>query len=130
MPSFKTSRVRLRARTPPFHGGDTGSNPVRGTKVSRIMRDFLFMVTVYVIESLKDHTWYTGMALDANRRLVEHNSGKNSFTRAHRPWKIIYTEQHSDWTLARPREKYLKTAAGKNWLAKKIEGGIAGSLPA
>ena len=25
-------RVRLRARTPPFHGGDTGSNPVRGTK--------------------------------------------------------------------------------------------------
>ena len=24
--------VRLRARTPPFHGGDTGSNPVRGTK--------------------------------------------------------------------------------------------------
>jgi hypothetical protein len=32
LPSFKTSRVRLRARTPPFHGGDTGSNPVRGTK--------------------------------------------------------------------------------------------------
>lgn len=31
LPSFKTSRVRLRARTPPFHGGDTGSNPVRGT---------------------------------------------------------------------------------------------------
>ncbi len=27
----KTSRVRLRARTPPFHGGDTGSNPVRAT---------------------------------------------------------------------------------------------------
>ena len=94
------------------------------------MRDFLFMVTVYVIESLKDHTWYTGMALDVNKRLAEQNSGKNSFTRAHRPWKIIYTEQHSDWTLARPREKYLKTAAGKNWLAKKIEGGIAGSLPA
>ena len=28
---LKTSRVRLRARTPPFHGGNTGSNPVRGT---------------------------------------------------------------------------------------------------
>ena len=27
----KERRVRLRARTPPFHGGDTGSNPVRGT---------------------------------------------------------------------------------------------------
>jgi hypothetical protein len=32
LPSLKMSRVRLRARTPPFHGGDTGSNPVRGTK--------------------------------------------------------------------------------------------------
>jgi hypothetical protein len=30
LPSQKR-RVRLRARTPPFHGGDTGSNPVRGT---------------------------------------------------------------------------------------------------
>jgi hypothetical protein len=28
----KKRRVRLRARTPPFHGGDTGSNPVRGTR--------------------------------------------------------------------------------------------------
>lgn len=26
--------VRLRARTPPFHGGDTGSNPVRATTES------------------------------------------------------------------------------------------------
>ncbi len=25
-------RVRLRVRTSPFHGEDTGSNPVRGTK--------------------------------------------------------------------------------------------------
>lgn len=31
LPSLKRP-VRLRARTPPFHGGDTGSNPVRATK--------------------------------------------------------------------------------------------------
>jgi putative endonuclease len=91
---------------------------------------FLFVVTVYVLESLQDETWYTGMALDANKRLVEHNSGKNRFTKGHRPWKIIYTEDHTDWSTARPREKYLKTAAGKNWLIKKLKGGDAGSLPA
>ncbi|MGZ4019813.1 MAG: GIY-YIG nuclease family protein [Flavisolibacter sp.] len=39
------------------------------------------MVTVYVLESFKDETWYTGMALDANKRLQEHNSGKNRFTK-------------------------------------------------
>jgi putative endonuclease len=88
------------------------------------------MVTVYVLESLLDQTWYTGMALEVTKRLAEHNSGKNRFTKGHRPWKIIYSEEHSDWTAARPREKYLKTAAGKKWLFKKIHGGDAGSLPA
>ncbi len=33
-------RVRLRARTPPFHGGNTGSNPVRGTKKLLWLRSF------------------------------------------------------------------------------------------
>jgi predicted GIY-YIG superfamily endonuclease len=88
------------------------------------------MVTVYVIESLHDQTWYTGMALDVERRLAEHNSGKNRFTKGHRPWKIIFTEKHQDWSNARPREKYLKTAGGKNWLLKKLNGGDTGSLPA
>jgi predicted GIY-YIG superfamily endonuclease len=48
------------------------------------------MVEVYVIESLMDGTWYTGMALKANARLLEHNNGKNRFTKGHRPWKIAH----------------------------------------
>ena len=80
------------------------------------------MVFVYVIESLTDKTWYTGIALSAVNRLKEHNSGKNRFTKGHRPWKIIYTEEHDDWQGARNREKYLKSAAGKRWLEKKLNG--------
>lgn len=78
------------------------------------------MVTVYVIESITDQTWYTGMALDAEARLKEHNDGKNRFTKGHLPWKIIYTEVYPDWASARIREKYLKSAAGKKWLAKQL----------
>jgi predicted GIY-YIG superfamily endonuclease len=74
------------------------------------------MITVYVIESITDATWYTGMAMDAVKRLAEHNAGKNRFTKGHRPWKIIYTEGHPDWATARVWEKYLKTSAGKKWL--------------
>ena len=88
------------------------------------------MVTVYILESLKDKVWYTGMALDVKNRLSEHNAGKNIFTKGHRPWKIIYTEDHPDWKVARVREKYFKTAAGKKWLEKKLSGGDTGSLPA
>ncbi len=90
-----------------------------------------FMVTVYVIESLLDGTWYTGMALDPYVRLKEHNAGKNRFTKGHRPWKIIYLEQHVDWEAGRKREKYLKTYAGKKWLVGFLShGGDTGSLPA
>jgi putative endonuclease len=78
------------------------------------------MITVYVIESLLDGTWYTGMAKDFTNRLNEHNQGKNRFTKGHRPWKIIYIEPHPDWGTARLREKYLKTNAGKNWLRKHL----------
>jgi hypothetical protein len=39
------------------------------------------MITVYVIESLIDETWYPGMAKVLNHRLHEHSSGKNRFTK-------------------------------------------------
>jgi predicted GIY-YIG superfamily endonuclease len=87
------------------------------------------MVYVYVIESLSDKTRYTGMALDPVVRLAEHNSGKNRFTKGHLPWKIIYSEKHQDWTDGRKREIYLKSAAGKRWLEKKLKEGDTGSLP-
>lgn len=78
------------------------------------------MITVYVIESLADQTWYTGMAMDPEHRLKDHNGGKNRFTKGHMPWKIIYTEAHPNWAQARVREKYLKSAAGKIWLTKHL----------
>ena len=80
------------------------------------------MITVYVIESIADQTWYTGIAINAVKRLKEHNSGKNRFTKAHIPWKLIYSEEQTDWMFARVREKYLKSAAGKKWLLKQIQG--------
>ena len=79
------------------------------------------MITVYVIESIANQTWYTGMAMDPENRLKDHNGGKNRFTKGHIPWKIIYTETHPDWALARVREKYLKSAAGKIWLRKQLK---------
>jgi putative endonuclease len=78
------------------------------------------MVYVYVIESLRDQRWYTGMALNAELRLKEHNAGKSKHTKGHMPWKIIYTEEHPDWATARVREKYLKTSHGKQWLRNKL----------
>ena len=49
------------------------------------------MVEVYVIKSLADGTFYTGMAFSATDRLNEHNKGKNKFTNGHLPWAVSYT---------------------------------------
>ena len=88
-------------------------------------------VWVYVIESVTDQVWYTGMAIDPVRRLADHNACRNRFTKGHLPWKLIFTERHENWKGGRVREKYLKSASGKNWLRKfLLSGGDTGSLPA
>ena len=46
---LKKRPVRLRARTPPFHGGDTGSNPVRATKVLMKIRAFFVLWLLYML---------------------------------------------------------------------------------
>jgi len=63
---------------------------------------------------------YIGMTSDIERRIVEHNSGKNKGTKPYAPFKLVYTEDHPDRISARKREKYLKTASGKRWLKYQI----------
>ena len=48
------------------------------------------MITVYVLESLKDHIWYTGMCMDIDRRLKEHNAGKQVYERPHAMENNLY----------------------------------------
>jgi predicted GIY-YIG superfamily endonuclease len=55
-------------------------------------------VYVDVIESISDKAWSTGMALNPENRLAEHNAAKNRFTKSHRLWKLIFTEQHLHYT--------------------------------
>ena len=77
-------------------------------------------IKVYILKSLKDGARYVGMSEDINRRLHEHNNGKNRYTKGHMPWKIIYHEEFETWAEARVREKYFKTSAGRRYLEKKL----------
>ncbi len=77
-------------------------------------------VYVYVIRSLANRTLYVGISKEIERRLKEHNQGKSKYTQSYRPWELIYKEVCQDYKSARKREKYLKSAAGKNFIKKKI----------
>jgi putative endonuclease len=78
------------------------------------------MVEVYAILSIPSNEIYVGMALSAEKRLKEHNNGKNRFTKGLRPWKIIHIEYFADWNSARVREKYLKSGVGKEFLKRLV----------
>jgi predicted GIY-YIG superfamily endonuclease len=84
---------------------------------------------VYVIRSLSAGIFYTGMSSDINNRLKEHNSGKSKFTSTYKPWKLVYQEGPFQGDVARKREKYLKSAAGKKYLKSYIGSSNRGSLP-
>jgi len=71
---------------------------------------------VYAIVSEKDGVIYVGIAKDSQKRLKEHNRGKSKFTSGHIPWRLFYSEFVGDSDLARVKEKYFKTSAGKRRL--------------
>ena len=83
-------------------------------------------IFVYVIRSQVDGRDYVGMSQNIERRLKEHNSGKTKSTKGYRPWILLYFEEYDDRTIARKREKYLKSGYGKMWIKNKWTRSSAG----
>lgn len=59
---------------------------------------------VYILFSLKLNKYYVGSTTDLRRRLVEHNRGKEKFTKTGVPWLFVYSEAFGQITAARKRE--------------------------
>lgn len=51
-------------------------------------------------------------------RLAEHNLGKVKTTMAFRPWEVVHREEYRSREDAIRRERYLKTGAGRRYLAR------------
>ncbi|MFD1314063.1 GIY-YIG nuclease family protein [Namhaeicola litoreus] len=76
------------------------------------------MYYVYVLNSVNFDRNYTGFTKDLDRRVREHNLGKNKSTKAYVPWKLIHVEEFEERLEARKREKYLKSGSGREYLKK------------
>ena len=63
-----------------------------------------YMIVVYAIFSKLNAEIYVGIAKDADQRLIEHNAGKNRYTKGLRPWVGLYRELQPNWEAARKRE--------------------------
>lgn len=72
---------------------------------------------VYIVKC-SDNSYYTGMTNNINRRIFEHNSGKNpdSYTFNRKPVVLVWLESFSDPTQAILIEKKIK-----GWSRRKKE---------
>ncbi|MFV1992362.1 MAG: GIY-YIG nuclease family protein [Acidiferrobacterales bacterium] len=65
---------------------------------------------IYILECA-DHTLYTGITMDVEKRLDEHNTNNNKaakYVRARRPAKIVYRETAGSRSKALKREHEIK----------------------
>lgn len=76
---------------------------------------------VYVLLSKKTGGWYIGSTKNLQKRILNHNAGKNKSTKTDRPWGIIYCEIGLNKEDARAREKYLKSGMGRRYLKNRLK---------
>lgn len=62
----------------------------------------------YIVECA-DGTYYTGWAVDPEKRVAVHNKGRGAkYTRMRLPVKLVYVEEQTDRTSAMKRERAIK----------------------
>lgn len=81
------------------------------------------MYCVYIIQSLQDGRFYTGLTESLRRRLEEHDIGRSSTpsTKTRGPFRLIYFETFYSRTEARQREKFWKSGVGRKLRSRITE---------
>jgi putative endonuclease len=72
----------------------------------------LRMYYVYIIQSQKDASYYTGVTRDLEKRLTQHNSGLPRYSSSKKPFKLIWYCAFPDKIKALDFETYLKQGSG------------------
>ena len=72
------------------------------------------MFTVYILYTHSYNKTYVGQTANLKKRLEEHNfTSTFGFTKAYRPWVVIYTENFETRARAMVKEKFYKTGKGR-----------------
>ena len=79
---------------------------------------------VYIVKC-SDNSLYTGITVDLERRVEEHNTSNKGakYTKSRRPVHLVYSETHQDRSSASKRESAIKklSRSEKLILNKKIK---------
>ena len=75
---------------------------------------------VYILQSFKDKSYYTGLTTDLEARLKKHNNGEVEYTSTKRPFKLIWYCYFENKMKALQFEKYLKSGSGFALARKRL----------
>ena len=78
------------------------------------------MYYVYILQSLKDNSYYTGLTMDVKERLKSHNNGSVDYTSTKRPFKLVWYCCFNDKSKALKFEKYIKSGSGFALARKRL----------
>ena len=76
---------------------------------------------VYIIQSTTiTDRFYTGFTENIEKRLKDHNTGKDPHTSKYKPWCIKTAIAFTDRQKALDFERYLKTQSGRAFAKKRL----------
>ncbi|MBI2263314.1 GIY-YIG nuclease family protein [Candidatus Berkelbacteria bacterium] len=78
---------------------------------------------LYIIQSLKNGTYYVGSTLNYEERFKQHNWGQVKSTRNKRPYKLVFYQEFPDIDMARKAERRIKKWKRKDFIEKIIKDG-------
>jgi len=78
------------------------------------------MFYVYILQSLKDNSYYTGLTTDLEERLIKHSSNSVKYSSTKSPFKLIWHCAFEDKYKAAAFEKYLKSGSGFAFARKRL----------
>ncbi len=67
------------------------------------------MATMYILRSESTGKFYVGSTRDIARRVYEHQSGQENYTRGRGPWTLVHQEHFEHLADARKRERQVKS---------------------
>ena len=76
---------------------------------------------VYILESLRDKTYYVGSTSNLEDRVKRHNQGRVNYAKPRRPWKLVYSEEHPDRSNASKREYEIKKHKSREFIQTLIK---------
>jgi len=76
--------------------------------------------TVYILQSLKDGSYYIGSTQNLEERLQRHNQGRSKYTKTKLPWELVFEEHYPDRSTASRRELKIKNLKSRSAIERLV----------